>query len=68
VNSDAFGTLLPWEKAFHIPANGEQTLKFSWIANDLLPQDERAFWVVAKLSYFGYLDYKVAVGNLAIQD
>ncbi len=55
----------PWKQAFHLPARETKTLYF-----DIKPvngESDSAFWLAAKLSYFGYLDYKPAVGKLIIQ-
>ena len=55
----------PWKQAFHLPARETKTLYF-----DIKPvngENDSAFWLAAKLSYFGYLDYKPAVGKLIIQ-
>ena len=55
----------PWKQAFHLPARETKTLYF-----DIKPvngENDNAFWLAAKLSYFGYLDYKPAGGKLLIQ-
>ncbi len=57
---------LPWRKAFHLPAGGSGRLIFKIEHLPGLRDDD--FWLVAKLSYFGYLDYKAAVGSLKIED
>lgn len=57
-----------WRRSFHVAAKGEQTLSFKLSPNGLLSPDETIFWAVAKLSYFGYVDYKAAVGDLEIKE
>ncbi len=54
----------PWKMAFHLSANSKQKLYFD--INYLPGRQDDAFWLVAKLSYYGYLDYKTAVGSLDI--
>ncbi len=56
----------PWKRNFHLPAKGN--LKLSFDIHNLPGRSDDDFWLVAKLSYFGYLDYKQAVGSLGIVD
>ena len=66
VNTIALADITPWEKVFSLPAKGKRTLKFTFKGKDIIPDKDTSQWVVAKLSYFGYVDYKKAMGNLEI--
>jgi len=66
-NPIALTEFLPWQQAFTIPAKGNSVLEFSSVAYGVLPAADLKQWVVAKLTYFGYVDYKVALGDLEIK-
>lgn len=55
-----------WKQSFDIEANGLQTLTFKLSRNSTLKDEDIAAWLVAKLTYFGYIDYKSVLGNLEI--
>ena len=56
----------PWQQPFTLPAKGTTELHFD--IKKPASMGEKAIWLVAKLSYFGYLDYKPAVGELEIRE
>ena len=64
-NPAALLAVSPWRQTFCVPARGRQTLVFRLVWGDLLPRTDVSTWLVAKLAYFGYLDYKQALGRLA---
>ncbi|NOZ56207.1 MAG: hypothetical protein GXO73_05355 [Calditrichaeota bacterium] len=64
-NPAALLEVSPWHQDFHLPARGRQTLVFRLVWGNLLPRKEINTWLVAKLTYFGYVDYKQALGRLA---
>ncbi|NOR76386.1 MAG: hypothetical protein GQ525_14665, partial [Draconibacterium sp.] len=55
-----------WKQSFEVEANGTQTLTFKLSNNSNLKKEDIAAWLVAKLSYFGYTDYKSVLGKLEI--
>jgi hypothetical protein len=65
-NTSGLLQVSPWRKAFHVPAGGSEKLYFD--IEPLPGQTDSNFWLVAKLSYFGYLDYKPAAGSLEIEE
>ena len=68
VNPIALTEFLPWRQDFTIPAKGNSVIEFSCVANGVLPSTDLKQWAVAKLTYFGYVDYKVALGDLEIRE
>lgn len=67
VNPIALTEFLPWRQGFTIPANGNSALEFSSVAHGVLRSADVKEWAVAKLTYFGYVDYRVALGDLEIK-
>lgn len=65
-NTFGLSRVTPWKKAFHILAGGKKTLYFD--IQSLPGRADSALWLAAKLSYFGYLDYKPAAGSLEIKE
>ena len=68
VNPVALARFEPWRQAFSIVGKGEVTLAFDLYRNEKVPKEDAACWAVAKLSYFGYVDYKEAIGALHIRE
>ena len=64
-NPAALLEVSPWRGAFHLPARGHSTLVFRLNWGDRLPREDISTWLVAKLTYFGYVDYRQALGRLA---
>ena len=56
----------PWKQAFNLPPGGSRTLNFN--ISHKRGKKDNAYWLAARLSYYGYLAYKPAVGNLKIMD
>ena len=55
----------PWMQHFALDAGETKTLRFK--VEHLTGKKDNSFWLVAKLSYFGYLEYKPAVGDIEIK-
>jgi alpha-mannosidase len=67
VNPIALNEVSPWRQDFAVPAKGEVTLEFAVRANGSMPSADVTQWLVAKLSCYGYVDYKAAWGDLEIK-
>jgi len=67
VNPIALAELEPWQQPFTLAAKGNQVLEFTILPNQVLSPTELKIWAVAKLTCFGYVDYKVAIGDLEIK-
>ncbi len=59
-------TVEPWRQHFHLDAGETGTVTFK--VENLPGKDEDSFWLIAKLSYFGYLEYKPALGDVEITE
>lgn len=55
-----------WKQSFEVKANGLQTLTFKLSGSSKLKKEDITAWLVAKLTYYGYIDYKSVLGNLEI--
>jgi hypothetical protein len=55
----------PWMQPFSLEAGETKMLRFK--VEHLQDKVDNSFWLVAKLSYFGYLEYKPAVGDIGIR-
>ena len=67
INPIGLTEVTPWQRYFSVPAKGESRLKFSLQAIHSFAQEEVTQWLVARLSCFGYVDYKAAWGDLEIK-
>ncbi len=56
----------PWRQPFSLDAGETKTLRFK--VDHFPGKEDNSFWLVAKLSYFGYLEYKPAVGDIGIKE
>ena len=68
VNSVSYCEIAPARIAFDLDAGMSETYCFDIVSYGNIPSEYENFWIVAKLSYFGYTDYKAAVGNLDMID
>lgn len=66
INPISLMKVTDWKQSFEVEANSTQTLTFKLSNNSNLKKEDIAAWLVAKLSYFGYTDYKSVLGNLEI--
>ncbi len=64
-NPAALVDVVPWRQPFHLVPRGKRTLTFVLHFSGRLPRSEVKTWLVAKLTYFGYVAYKRALGRLA---
>jgi hypothetical protein len=55
----------PWMQSFSLEAGETKMLRFK--VDHLQDDVDNSFWLVAKLSYFGYLEYKPAAGDIEIR-
>jgi hypothetical protein len=69
-NSNPIGlnSVTPWRQRFNINANSSESLKFDIKSEGKISDTDISTWLVAKLSYYGYVDYKKVVGDLEIVD
>jgi hypothetical protein len=67
-NPIGLNSITPWRQNFDISANGSASLKFNLLNESKLSDDDLSTWLVAKLSYYGYVDYKKVIGDLEIVD
>ncbi|RLD36742.1 MAG: hypothetical protein DRI73_00095 [Bacteroidetes bacterium] len=68
VNPTSLLSVSPWKQFFEVPPLGTKTLSFELNSNIERSINKNEIWLVAKLSYFGYVDYKPAIGELVIKD
>jgi len=66
VNPAALIEMPDWQQPFSLGPNGRQTLTFRMRHISSLPAADVSYWIVAKLSYFGNVDYRPSVGKLEI--
>ncbi len=57
-----------WQQDFSVKANAIQELIFRLNDGNILPKEDVAEWLVAKLTYFGYTDYKPVLGKLEMEE
>ncbi len=57
-----------WQQDFSVKANAIQKLIFRLNDGNILPKEDVAEWLVAKLTYFGYTDYKPVLGKLEMEE
>ncbi len=60
-NTMALVAVVPWRQPFHLEPNETKTLTFE--IKPLPGKTDRHFWLAARLSWYGYLEYKPAVGK-----
>ncbi len=58
----------PWKQAFEVPAFGTKTIHYKVTPDSGRNMKKGEIWLVAKLAYFGYVEYKPAIGDLVIKD
>lgn len=68
VNMVSLNEVSPWKKAFEVPGRSTQIIHFKINSDTDTTLKKGEMWLVAKLSYFGYLDYKAVVGELEIEE
>ena len=68
VNPACLMEVANWRQDFVMEANSTQKLHFVLNNGNALSQDDVAAWLAAKLTYFGYTDYKPVMGNLEAKD
>jgi hypothetical protein len=61
-NTTALVTVSPWRRPFHLEPNETKTLTFE--IKSLPGKTDHHFWLAARLSWYGYLEYKPAIGKL----
>lgn len=67
VNPACLTDVSPWKQVFEVPALGTKKLIFKVHSDNGEELKENEIWLVAKLAYFGYVDYKPVMGELVIQ-
>ena len=60
----ALVAVVPWRRSFHLEPDETRTLTFG--IRQLPGRKDRHYWLAARLSWYGYLEYKPAVGKLGI--
>lgn len=68
VNPASLMNVSNWQQDFEVKPNSSQKLHFVMKKGNALPPDEVKAWLVAKLTYFGYTDYKTVMGDLEIKE
>ncbi len=68
VNPACLTDVYPWKQIFEVPALGTRKLYFKVTSEKGKSLKKNEIWLVAKLAYYGYLDYKPVMGDLVIKD
>ena len=68
VNPISLMGVAPWRQSFEVPAFGKDTLFFELSPTNNKSIKKSEIWLVAKLAYYGYVDYKPVIGDLMIKD
>lgn len=68
VNPISISRTSPWKQTFEVPALSSKTINYKVEPSMDKPLKKGDIWLVAKLAYFGYVEYKSVVGELEIID
>jgi hypothetical protein len=68
VNPASLMEVSNWQQDFEMEPNSTKKLQFVLKKENTLSSEDVAAWLVAKLTYFGYTEYKPVMGNLEIQE